>query len=107
MNSPLARMRCWRVSIPLCVWIQSIQQGHQGSLCRDSQHGQGWQFTSTAFTSVLLDADVAILSDGVGPAIDNMFIERLLRTLKFDDLYLNPADNGTACRAGITTYLRY
>jgi len=50
---------------------------------------------------------VAISVDGVGRAIDNVFIERLWRTLKCDHPYLNPAENGTACRASITTYLRY
>jgi putative transposase len=56
---------------------------------------------------VLKEAEVAISMDGVGRAIDNVFIERLWRTLKYDHIYLNPAENGTACRAGIATYLRY
>jgi putative transposase len=68
---------------------------------------QGSQFTSEEFTSVLKDADVAISMDGVGGAIDNVFIERLWRTLKYDHIYLNPADSGTACRAGIAEYLSY
>ncbi|HQU00539.1 MAG TPA: IS3 family transposase [Acidimicrobiales bacterium] len=68
---------------------------------------QGAQFTSDAFTSVLKDAGVKISMDGVGRAIDNVFIERLWRTLKYDHLYLNPAENGSACRAGIAAYLRY
>jgi putative transposase len=68
---------------------------------------QGSQFTSEAFTSILKAAGVAISMDGVGRAIDNVFIERLWRTLKYDHIYLNPAENGTACRAGITEYLRY
>jgi putative transposase len=68
---------------------------------------QGSQFTSEDFTSVLKEAGVAISMDGVGRAIDNVFIERLWRTLKYDHLYLNPADSGSACRAGLTEYLRY
>ena len=68
---------------------------------------QGSQFTSEAFTSVLKDAGVKISMDGVGRAIDNVFIERLWRTLKYDHIYLNPAENGITCRAGIATYLRY
>ena len=68
---------------------------------------QGSQFTSSDFTKVLAVAHVAISMDGVGRAIDNVFIERLWRTLKYDHLYLNPAENGTACRAGITDYLHY
>ena len=68
---------------------------------------QGSQFTSNDFTKVLANAHVAISMDGVGRAIDNVFIERLWRTLKYDHLYLNPAENGAACRAGITDYLHY
>ena len=68
---------------------------------------QGAQFTSDAFTSVLRDAGVAISMDGVGRAIDNVFIERLWRTLKYDHVYLNPAESGNACRDGITGFLTY
>jgi transposase InsO family protein len=45
---------------------------------------QGSQFTSEALTSMLLEAGVAISMDGVGRAIDNVFVERLWRTLKYD-----------------------
>ena len=68
---------------------------------------QGAQFTSDAFTRVLRDAGVTISMDGVGRAIDNVFIERLWRTLKYDHVYLNPADSGNACRDGITGFLTY
>jgi len=65
------------------------------------------QFTSEAFTSVLRNSGVAISMDGVGRAIDNVFIERLWRTLKYDHVYLNPAVSGNACRDGITEFLTY
>lgn len=50
---------------------------------------------------------MAISIGGVGRAIDNVFNERLWRTLKYEQIYLNPAENGIACRVGIATYLRY
>lgn len=68
---------------------------------------QGAQFTSDAFTRVLKEKEIAISMDGVGRAIDNVFIERLWRTLKYDHVYLNPADSGNACRDGITEFLTY
>jgi len=68
---------------------------------------QGSQFTSEAFTGILKDADVAISMDGKGRAIDNVFIERLWRTLKYDHIYLNPAESGNACRDGIGEFLTY
>jgi len=68
---------------------------------------QGSQFTSEAFTNILIDAKVQISMDGAGRAIDNVFIERLWRTLKYDHIYLNPADNGIQCREGIGAFLNY
>jgi len=55
---------------------------------------QGSQFTCGAFTTRLQSAGVAISMDGRGRALDNVFIERLWRTVKYEDIYLN--DYGTA-----------
>ena len=62
---------------------------------------QGSQFTANPFIKVLLDAEIAISMDGVGRAIDNVFIERLWRTIKYDHIYLNPAESGNALRDGL------
>ena len=56
---------------------------------------------------MLLDAEVAISMDGVGRAIDNVFIERLWRTIKYDHIYLNPADSGNALRDGLEAFIEY
>jgi putative transposase len=56
---------------------------------------------------VLNDAGVRISMDGVGRAIDNVFVERLWRTIKYDHVYLTPAANGAELRAGLDTFLRY
>lgn len=50
---------------------------------------QGVQFTSQAFTGTLLSAGVAISMDGRGRALDNIFVERLWRTVKYEEVYLN------------------
>jgi putative transposase len=68
---------------------------------------QGSQFTATAFIKVLSDAKVTISMDGVGRAIDNVFIERLWRTIKYDHIYLNPAESGNALRDGLATFIDY
>ena len=49
---------------------------------------QGSQFTSAAFTRVLLDEGVTISMDGRGRALDNLFVERLWRSVKYEDVYL-------------------
>ena len=68
---------------------------------------QGAQFTSDAFLSVLKANDIKISMDGVGRAIDNVFVERLWRTVKYEHLYPNPRESGHAVEAGLRTYFQY
>jgi putative transposase len=63
---------------------------------------QGSQFTSAAFTGVLEAAGVQISMDGKGRCLDNIFIERLWRTVKYEYLYLHAFDGGQALRGGTT-----
>ncbi len=65
---------------------------------------QGSQFTSTDFTQVLVDHKIQISMDGKGRWIDNVFIERLWRSLKYDDVYLKAYDSIPAARASIGAY---
>jgi putative transposase len=55
---------------------------------------QGAQFTSEAFTKNLLDRGIKISMDGRGRALDNIFVERLWRTVKYEEVYLNEAFEG-------------
>ena len=55
---------------------------------------QGAQFTATAFTDCLKAADIAISMDGRGRYLDNIFIERLWRSIKYELIYLTAFDNG-------------
>jgi len=68
---------------------------------------QGSQFTSNAFTAVLLDAEVNISMDGRGRCFDNIFIERLWRTVKYENIYLY--DYQTVCDlyAGLADYFTF
>jgi putative transposase len=69
---------------------------------------QGSQFTSPRFTAVLLRAGVKISMDGKGRWMDNVFIERLWRSLKYECVHLHAFETGPEARAGIgrwmTTY---
>ena len=67
---------------------------------------QGAQFTSEAFTDVLKAHGVAISMDGKGRWIDNVFIERLWRSVKDEDIYLRAYETPAALRAGLTRVLR-
>ena len=62
---------------------------------------QGSQFTGAAFTSVLINAGVRISMDGRGRWMDNVFIERLWRSLKHEDVYLEGYADGREARTGI------
>jgi putative transposase len=67
---------------------------------------QGSQFTSSAFTETLKEAEVNISMDGRGRWVDNVMIERLWRTLKYDCVYLNAFETGTEARKGIGKWIR-
>ena len=68
---------------------------------------QGSQFTSTTFIQRLQDANISISMDGRGRALDNVFIERLWRSLKYEDLYLHNYSDATALRYGMTKYFEF
>ncbi|KAF0146638.1 MAG: integrase, partial [bacterium] len=66
---------------------------------------QGSQFTSPRFTDVLKDAGVRISMDGRGRWMDNVFIERLWRSLKYECVYLHAFETGSELRAGLTRWI--
>jgi putative transposase len=68
---------------------------------------QGSQFTSAAWTDVLKAEDTSISMDGKGRWIDNVFIERLWRSVKYEDVYLRSYENGREVQAGLTRYFDF
>ncbi len=68
---------------------------------------QGSQFTSAAFTDVLLKAGVAISMDGKGSWRDDVFVERLWRSVKYEEVYLKAYKTVAEARASIGYYLRF
>ena len=68
---------------------------------------QGSQFTSPRFTGVLRDARVRISMDGRGRWMDNVFIERLWRSLKYECIYLHAFETGVELRAGLAYWIGY
>jgi putative transposase len=68
---------------------------------------QGSQFTSEAFTSVLSNRGVQISMDSVGGYMDNVFVERLWRSVKYEEVYLKAYESVAEARAGIGAYLRF
>jgi putative transposase len=68
---------------------------------------QGSQFTSLRFTGLLQQAGVRISMDGRGCWMDNVFIERLWRSLKYECVYLHAFETGSALRAGLSKWIGY
>ena len=68
---------------------------------------QGSQFTSAEFVGALQEAHCRISWDGKGRATDNAFIERLWRSVKYECLYLHPADDGRQVFAQLETYFAW
>jgi len=68
---------------------------------------QGSQFTATAFTSRLESSGVAISMDGRGRAIDNVFIERLWRSVKYEEVYLRDYTDGWRAEDSLSAYFRF
>jgi len=85
------RVLSWRVSISMgaafCVEAleEALVRHGRPEICNTDQ---GSQFTSQAFTEVLLQAGVAISMDGRGSWRDNVFVERLWRSIKYEEVYL-------------------
>jgi putative transposase len=68
---------------------------------------QGAQFTSEAFTGLLEQHGVRVSMDGKGSYNDNLFIERLWRSVKYEEVYLKAYRDGREARAGIGSYFRF
>jgi putative transposase len=68
---------------------------------------QGAQFTADAFTGCLQHHEISISMDGRGRALDNIFVERLWRTVKYEDIYLKDYVTVSALGAGLNAYFRF
>ena len=104
------KVLAWRLSITLSAdfCVEALEE----ALAR---HGkpeifntdQGSQFTSTDFTKVLKTAEIAISMDGKGAWRDNVFVERLWRTVKYEEVYLRAYAGVAQARASIGRYLSF
>lgn len=68
---------------------------------------QGAQYTTHEFIRILLDAGIKISMDGRGRAIDNVWIERLWRTVKYEDIYIRDYVDGRALFLGLSNYFAF
>jgi len=104
------RVLSWRVSITMeaAFCVETLEEAL-------AKHGkpeifntdQGSQFTGTAFTGLLANHGIAISMDGTGAWRDNVFVERLWRSVKYEEVYLRAYDSVPEARASIGKYLDF
>ena len=104
------RVLSWRVSITMeaAFCIETLED----ALARHGKPDifntdQGSQFTGSAFTGMLANNGIAISMDGKGAWRDNVFVERLWRSVKYEEVYLRAYDSVSDARASIARYLDF
>ena len=80
---------------------------HNGLRCEIFNTDQGSQFTSPRFTRPLIEQGIAISMDGRGRALDNIFVERLWRSVKYECVYLRQFETVSQARAGLKEYFEF
>jgi putative transposase len=104
------RVLAWRLSITMeaafCVEALEDALARYGTP-EIFNTDQGSQFTSAEFTSVLLARGIAISMDGKGSWRDNVFVERLWRTIKYEEVYLRAYDRPSEARASLGRYIAF
>ena len=104
------RVLAWRVSNTLdtAFCLEALKEALQRFGKPDIFNtDQGAQFTSEAFTGILASHDIAISMDGKGRWLDNVFVERLWRSVKYEDVYLRAYETPAALRAGLARYFEF
>jgi putative transposase len=104
------RMLTWRVSNSLAAdaCVEALEEAiHRYGAPQIMNTDQGSQFTSSAFIGVLDRHGIRISMDGKGCWRDNVFVERLWKSIKYEEVYLHAYDSVTDARAGITRYLGF
>ena len=104
------RVLSWRVSITMeaAFCVETLED----ALARHGKPDifntdQGSQFTGVTFTGVLINNDIAISMDGKGAWRDNVFVERLWRSVKYEEVYLRAYESVFEARTSIGRYLDF
>jgi len=110
MDWATRKVLSWRVSNTMDVefCLEALEEALAGFGRPDIFNtDQGSQFTSPRFTGALLAAGVRVSMDGRGRWMDNVFIERLWRSLKYECVYLHAFETGSELRAGLAYWIGY
>jgi putative transposase len=99
----------WRISNTLdtSFCLEALEEALEKGKPEIFNTDQGVQFTSLAFTGKLEKANIKISMDGRGRALDNIFVERLWRALKYEDIYLKDYRSVKEVRDGVKSYFHF
>jgi putative transposase len=99
----------WRLSNTLdgAFCLEMLEEALKGGRPEVFNTDQGVQFTAEAFTGRLLSAGVVVSMDGRGRALDNVFVERLWRTVKYEDIYIRGYEMVAELLQGLTRYFAF
>jgi len=99
----------WELSNTLDVHfcLEALEQALRIAKPEIFNTDQGCQFTSNPFTSLLIKNNIRISMDGRGRAFDNIFIERLWRTVKYEEIYLHDYQDGIETYFALEKYFRF
>ncbi len=99
----------WELSISMDAdfCIETLGRILKAGHCDIFNTDQGSQFTSDGFTGLLKQHDIKISMDGRGRALDNIFVERLWRSVKYECVYLKEWNTVTEARAGLRDYFQF
>lgn len=100
----------WRISTTMdtSFCVEALEEAIESFGCPEIFNtDQGSQFTSDDFTSVLKANDIKISMDGKGRWVDNVFVERLWRSVKYEEVYLNAYDSVVDAKQGIGRYFEF
>lgn len=99
----------WRISNSMDVsfCLEALEEAFLRGKPEVFNTDQGSQFTSTQFVEMLLAREISVSWDGQGRALDNIFIERLWRSLKYEDIYLRGYKELREARDGISKYFTF
>ncbi len=100
---------CWRLSNTLdgSFCLEMLDEALRGGQPEVFNTDQGAQFTAEAFTGRLQSAGVAVSMDGRGRCLDNVFVERLWRTVKYEDVYLKGYETVPQLQTGLGGYFPF
>lgn len=98
---------CLSNTLDVTFCIYALEEALEKGCPEIFNSDQGSQFTSNEFTEMLLSKEIKISMDGRGRVFDNIFIERLWRTVKYEDVYLKGYETGKDVKEGLSAYFPF